>query len=154
MQVDLIDNTDTLIDEHLELMKKLVLFVAKEENIPEVAELSISIVNNKKIQELNKLYRQKDQVTDVLSFALQDTIEEEVTIKDNMMPLLLGDIIISIDRAREQASEFNHSLKRELGFLVVHGLLHLLGFDHMNESDEKEMFGKQNELLARFGLVR
>ena len=154
MQVDITDNTSTLISEQLDLITKLVLFVAKEEAINQTAELSIVIVDNNEIRELNKLYRNKDKTTDVLSFALQDEVNGEVAFKDKSIPVILGDIIISIDKAKEQAIEYKHSLNRELGFLAVHGLLHLLGYDHMNEVEEQEMFSKQNTLLAKYGLER
>ena len=88
--------------------------------------------------------------TDVISFALEE--EEDVVIEG--MPRMLGDIIISTERTREQAEEYGHSFERELGFLAVHSLLHLLGYDHMNEADERAMFGKQDEILTSFGLTR
>ena len=154
MQIDFDDRTTFLSHDQVNLLTELLVFAAKEETIPGDAELSISIVTNKEIKELNNMYRHKNQITDVLSFALQDDIENEVDIKDANIPLILGDIIISLDKAKEQAKEYNHSLNRELGFLSVHGLLHLLGYDHMNQVEEREMFGKQNELLTKFGLER
>ncbi|MDP4137699.1 MAG: rRNA maturation RNase YbeY, partial [Bacillota bacterium] len=92
--------------------------------------------------------------TDVISFALEEDGEGEVEIIGADMPPVLGDIIISVDKAREQAEEYGHSLMRELGFLTVHGFLHLLGYDHMTEEEEKEMFTKQKEILNRYGLSR
>lgn len=154
MQVDFDDRTELLSRESSEMIQSLLLFVAKEEKLPANAEISVSIVNNQEIKELNFTYRQKDQATDVLSFALQDNVEGEVGLKHSNIPFLLGDIIISIDKAKEQAAEYNHTLKRELGFLAVHGFLHLLGYDHMNEIDEREMFEKQNDLLIKYGLER
>lgn len=154
MHIDFDDRTTSLSDEQINLLTELLVFAAKEEAIPPDAELSISIVNNKEIKNLNNIYRDKNQITDVLSFALQDDIEDEIGIKDASIPLILGDIIISLDKATDQAIEYNHSLNRELGFLSVHGLLHLLGYDHMNQVEEREMFDKQNELLTKFGLER
>lgn len=154
MQIDFDDRTVTLTDQQMDFLTELLLFAGEEEGIPADAELSISIVSNEEIKELNNIYRQKNEVTDVLSFALQDDFENEIKIKSANIPLVLGDVIISLDRAKEQAREFNHSEKRELGFLSVHGLLHLLGYDHMNQDDEREMFSKQNELLTKFGLER
>ena len=90
----------------------------------------------------------------MISFALEEMGEGEVAIIGGDIPRVLGDIIISIDRTREQAEQFGHSFERELGFLAVHGFLHLLGYDHMTESDENEMFMKQDEILLSFGLGR
>jgi probable rRNA maturation factor len=90
----------------------------------------------------------------VISFALEETTEGEVEIVGDDIPVVLGDIIISVEKAKEQAEEYNHSFERELGFLAVHGLLHLLGYDHMTEQDEKEMFQKQEEILGEFNLGR
>lgn len=115
------------------------------------AEVSISFVSEEEIQAINRDYRDKDEVTDVISFALLDD-DSDVDIIG--MPVTLGDIIINTNRADEQAKEYNHSYKRELMFLSLHGFLHLLGFDHMNEEDEKEMFGLQKEILDAFGLSR
>ena len=114
----------------------------------------ITFVTNEAIHEINREYRDKDQPTDVISFALEEMGEGEVAIIGEDIPRVLGDIIISIDRTREQAEQFGHSFERELGFLAVHGFLHLLGYDHMNDADEKEMFGKQDEILLSFGLGR
>lgn len=154
MHIDLDDRIGTLSKEQIDLIIELLLFVGKEEAIPSGAELSISFVNNKEIKELNHLYRGKNEVTDVLSFALQETEENQVVIKDANIPYVLGDIVISLDKAKEQSEEYNHSMKRELAFLSVHGLLHLLGYDHMNDIEEKEMFSKQNEYLTKYGLKR
>lgn len=115
------------------------------------AEVSISFVSEEEIQAINRDYRDKDEVTDVISFALLDD-DSDVDIIG--MPVTLGDIIINTNRAEEQAKEYNHSYKRELMFLSLHGFLHLLGYDHMNEEDEKEMFGLQKEILDAFGLSR
>ena len=115
------------------------------------AEVSISFVSEEEIQAINRDYRDKDEVTDVISFALLDD-DSDVDIIG--MPVTLGDIIINTNRADEQAKEYNHSYKRELMFLSLHGFLHLLGYDHMNEEDEKEMFGLQKEILDAFGLSR
>ena len=110
---------------------------------------NVIIVNNEKIHEINKNYRNIDRETDVISFALED---------DSIMPetdiRVLGDIYISLDKVISQAKEYNHSLKREVCFLCIHGLLHLLGYDHMNEKDEKIMFSLQEEILDSYGIKR
>lgn len=93
-------------------------------------------------------------MTDVISFALEEEEAGELAIQSKSLPILLGDIIISVEKATEQAEEYGHSFERELGFLAVHGFLHLLGYNHINEKDEKEMFLRQNEILGAFGLER
>lgn len=114
----------------------------------------MTFVTNEAIHEINRQYRQKDAPTDVISFALEEMGEGEVEIIAEGMPRILGDIIISIDRTKEQADEYGHSFERELGFLAVHGFLHLLGYDHIVPEDEKVMFGKQDEILESYGLSR
>lgn len=108
--------------------------------------LNVIFIDDKVMHEMNKSFRGIDRTTDVLSFALNDNkrIETEINV--------LGDIYISIDKMKSQAIEYNHSEKRELSFLTVHGVLHLLGFDHMNESDEKKMFSLQKEILDELGI--
>ena len=110
--------------------------------------MSIIIVDNEKIHEINKQYRNIDRPTDVISFAL----EEDETIDEPFKTL--GDIYISIDKVYEQAKEYNHSVKRELFFLVTHGFLHLLGYDHMSKEDEEEMFTLQEKILDSYGVKR
>ncbi len=112
---------------------------------------NVIIINNDEIHEINRKYRGVDRATDVISFALEDDKTFEV-VETNMR--ILGDIYISIDKAREQAENYGHSLKRELSFLAVHGLLHLLGYDHMNEEEEKEMFKLQELILDGYGIKR
>ncbi len=112
------------------------------------ASFSVIIVDNDKIHEINREYRGIDRPTDVISFALEEN--EEYEIKER----LLGDIYISIDKVYEQAKEYNHSVKRELFFLVTHGFLHLLGYDHMNKEDEEKMFSLQEEILDSYGVKR
>ncbi|PAM93050.1 rRNA maturation RNase YbeY, partial [Flavobacterium sp. IR1] len=99
-------------------------------------------------------YRGKDMPTDVISFALNDEVEDEADMIMEGMPNALGDIIISVAHISRQAEEYGHSFERELGFLVVHGFLHLLGYDHMTEQDEKAMFSRQEEILSAYGLTR
>lgn len=154
LNIDFLDETNEVKEEHIALVEKLLQHAAKVEGIEEGSEVSITFVTNEAIHEINREYRDKDQPTDVISFALEEMGEGEVQIIGEGIPRLLGDIIISTDRTREQAEEYGHSFERELGFLAVHGFLHLLGYDHMNEADEKEMFGKQDEILASFGLLR
>ncbi|MDM5293869.1 rRNA maturation RNase YbeY [Peribacillus simplex] len=154
LAIDLMDETNEVSEEAQRLVESILQFAAKKENIEKDTELSVTFVDNERIREINKEYRHKDSVTDVISFALEEMGEDEVEIVGVEMPRILGDIIISIERTKEQAEEYGHSFDRELGFLALHGFLHLLGFDHMNEEDEKEMFTKQKEILEEYGLSR
>ncbi|MGF9963209.1 rRNA maturation RNase YbeY [Bacillus rhizoplanae] len=152
--IDFFDETEEVKEEYVDMIQQLVEKAAETESVEDGAELSITFVNNERIQEINREYRDKDQPTDVISFAMEDIGEGEMEIVGVEMPRMLGDIIISIPRAKEQAEEYGHSFERELGFLAVHGFLHLLGYDHMTEEEEKVMFGKQKEILDTFGLGR
>ncbi|MGM0874309.1 MAG: rRNA maturation RNase YbeY [Bacillota bacterium] len=152
--IDSIDETNALTEEQQKTVEDLLQFAAEVEEITQDAELSVTFVTNERIQEVNREYRNKDQPTDVISFALEEMGEGEIEIVGLEQPPMLGDIIISIPRAKEQAIEYGHSFIRELGFLAVHGFLHLLGYDHMNDEDEKEMFTKQKDILDRYGLKR
>ncbi|MGZ9818718.1 rRNA maturation RNase YbeY [Peribacillus simplex] len=154
LAIDLMDETNEVTEEAQQLVESILQFAARKENIEKDTELSVTFVDNDRIREINKEYRHKDSATDVISFALEEMGENEVEIVGAEMPRMLGDIIISIERTKEQAEEYGHSFDRELGFLALHGFLHLLGFDHMNEEDEKEMFTKQKEILEEYGLSR
>lgn len=144
---DVFNNTNKEIKE-LDILKKYLKYAIKELKI-EKGIFNIIFVSNEEIHEINKNYRNTDRVTDVISFALEDN--EDVVYKDFR---LLGDIYIAIDVAYDQALEYNHSREREVCFLATHGILHLLGYDHMNEVEEKIMFSKQDELLDGFGITR
>ena len=109
--------------------------------------VSVSIVDNEFIHNLNREYRNIDRPTDVVSFAFLDNDKDRKKKLQSKGPVILGDIYISYMKAEEQAQEYGHSIARELRFLFVHGLLHLLGYDHMNEEDEKVMFSLQEEIL-------
>lgn len=154
LAIDLMDETNEVTEEAQQLVESILQFAARKENIEKDTELSVTFVDNDRIREINKEYRHKDSATDVISFALEEMGEDEVEIVGAEMPRMLGDIIISIERTKEQAEEYGHSFDRELGFLALHGFLHLLGFDHMNEEDEKLMFTKQKEILEEYGLSR
>lgn len=154
LNIDFLDETGKITDKDLELVEGLLQHAAKIEQVEDGTELSVTFVTNEAIHEINKEYRHKDAPTDVISFALEELGEGETAIIAEGMPRILGDVIISIDRTREQAEEFGHSFERELGFLAVHGLLHVLGYDHMVPEDEKIMFGKQDEILESYGLSR
>ncbi len=121
------------------------------------AEISVMFTDNEGIRVLNAQHRGIDRATDVLSFPMLEydddgeMFDDPGDIEDE---LCLGDIVISLERAAEQAEEYGHSFEREVGFLTVHSMLHLLGYDHMTEEEEKEMFGFQKEILTKMGLER
>ena len=144
---EIINEIDVEVEE-LKTVEELLKFVIKKENI-ENCVFNIIIVDNTYIHRLNKEYRGIDRPTDVISFALED-YKDEVSLDIRM----LGDIYISLDKAREQAMEFGHSFLREICFLTVHGILHLLGYDHIEKEDEEIMFKKQDEILNEFGIKK
>lgn len=147
--VEIFNETEEKIED-LKLLKPLLEYARKIENLEDTElEFSIIIVDNKRIHEINKEYRGIDRPTDVISFALEDSID---AVPENYR--ILGDIYISIDKVREQATEYGHSETRELCFLAVHGFLHLLGYDHMKPDEEKIMFARQEEILNGFGITR
>ena len=174
----------------LEKLKELLRLAGELEQV-DSGEVALSFVDDETIRQLNKDYRGIDKATDVLSFAMTESTEDELPIyyddenledveleqlqemselgqldggedtleefeeePDNLLAEPLGDIVISIPKALAQAEEYGHSAEREIGFLFVHGFLHLIGYDHMTEEDEKIMFGKQEEILAKAGITR
>ncbi|MFT8392226.1 MAG: rRNA maturation RNase YbeY [Sporolactobacillus sp.] len=155
MTIDMNDETNQVTEHQQQELIQLIDYAADYMALDGAIELSLTFVTNDRIQEINRDYRHIDRPTDVISFALEELGEEEVAIvAEAGAPRVLGDIIVSIDKAKEQAENYGHSLDRELGFLVVHGLLHLLGYDHMTEADEKKMFRLQEEILSSYGLSR
>lgn len=145
--IGLFNQTKENLDDKLELIEKVLKHGIEKLNLGEV-EFNIIIVDNEYIHNLNREYRHIDRETDVITFALEDdkTFNPESRI--------LGDVYISIDKAKTQAIEYGHSLEREICFLAVHGFLHLNGYDHMVEEDEKVMFGLQEEILNEMGIKR
>ncbi|HEY4550254.1 MAG TPA: rRNA maturation RNase YbeY [Bacillus sp. (in: firmicutes)] len=152
--IDFNDETNELTEQELNTIENLLHFAAKKESIEDGSELSVTFVTNDRIQEINREYRDKDKATDVISFAMEELGEGEIPLSGVDMPRILGDIIISLAKAKEQAEDYGHSFIRELGFLSVHGFLHLLGYDHEIEEDEQKMFGRQKDILDEFGLKR
>lgn len=118
--------------------------------IEDDVEVSCVLVDDERIHEINREYRHIDRSTDVISFAMEDNDQFYV----EGMPRTLGDIFISVDHAEKQAEEYGHSLRREMCFLFTHGILHLLGYDHMTDEQEKEMFGLQDEILGALSIER
>jgi probable rRNA maturation factor len=159
-------------EQWMELMEKLLHIAGRKEEITKGI-VTLTLTDDEGIRELNRQYRGLDKPTDVLSFSLLEGDEPDIHYddeyesseegveewKDEDMTAdkfsdLLGDIVISVPRAEAQAEEYGHSFERELGFLFVHGFLHLLGYDHGDEVQEKEMFAKQEEVLKEAGLIR
>ena len=147
MKIEIFNETEENLDEYIETIKKVLVHGLDKLKTGDVT-FNIIFVNNPYIHELNKNYRNIDRETDVITFALEDdkTFNPEERI--------LGDIYISIDKAKSQSEEYGHSLKRELCFLSVHGMLHLLGYDHMEKEDERVMFNLQEEILDEMGIKR
>ena len=140
--------------EVMEAVEKACLETLKYEEFDEDCEISLSFVTNEEIHQINRQFRNVDAPTDVLSFP-QLTFEEgeEADVNENG-EIVLGDIIISVERAKEQAEEYGHGLKREIAFLTVHSMLHLLGYDHMEKDEEEDMFRRQKEILEIAGIPR
>ncbi|MDF2937976.1 MAG: hypothetical protein K0Q90_3349 [Paenibacillaceae bacterium] len=171
-------------------LKELLRLAGEQEQVGS-GEVALSFVDDETIRQLNKDYRGIDKATDVLSFAMSESSEDELPIyyndedleevelenlqemaelglldggedaleefeeePENLQAEPLGDIVISIPKALAQAEDYGHTAEREIGFLFVHGFLHLIGYDHMTEEDEKIMFGKQEEILAKAGITR
>ena len=125
----------------------------EEEGIDDTAEVSVTLVDNEGIRELNREHRDIDCETDVLSFPLGD--DDGYEIDPDNDAIMLGDIVISLEKAAQQAEEYGHSYRREVAFLITHSLFHLLGYDHVNsEEEEKIMFGKQEKVLDKLGITR
>ncbi|MBE1443274.1 rRNA maturation RNase YbeY [Paenibacillus sp. OAS669] len=167
-------------DELIAKLRELMVLAGQSENVSD-GEVALTFVDDAEIQRLNKEYRNLDKPTDVLSFAMQEMGDDEIEIifdeedfsesdledvkrldeetdsaedDEEEFEEPLGDIIISVPRAIAQSEEYGHSVERELGFLFVHGFLHLIGYDHQSEEEEKVMFGKQEHILQQAGLVR
>ena len=145
MNYEIVDNN---LYKDYDYLNDVIASTLEHENAID-AYLSVIFVSSDEIQDINKTYRNIDRVTDVISFALEDNHEKIIGER------ILGDIYVCIDRMKEQASEYQHSEKRELSFLVCHGLLHLLGYDHVNnEEEEKIMFSLQDEILNGLNITR
>ena len=131
---------------------KRFLFTAKSTDFRNTCEVSVTFTDNEKIQKINNEFRGIDKPTDVLSFPLTDYESNDVPFVDELDGSL-GDIVISLERAKEQAEEFGHSFDREIAFLTVHSMLHLLGYDHVNnEEEELDMRRRQSDVLTNMGL--
>lgn len=152
MEIDfaLINEVKDFKDDYTNDYLAIINETAKQLKIDEDLELSCVLVDDAKIHDINKEYRKIDRSTDVISFALEDNDQFYAP----GMPRSIGDIFISVDHAKMQAEEYGHDLKREMCFLFTHGLLHLLGFDHMIKEDEIKMVAMQKSILDALNIVR
>ena len=146
------------------LAKEVVEFALEHEDFPYEAEVNLTLTDNESIHEINKMYREIDRPTDVLSFPMLsyevagDFSHLEEDYDDNFNPdtgeIMLGDIVISVDKVKEQAESYGHSEKREYAFLILHSMLHLFGYDHITPEEAEIMEGKQNEILTKMNILR
>lgn len=154
-----------ITDEEVEELKKVILCALKEEEVEVPTEISLVFVDNEEIREINNDTRNIDRETDVLSFPMLDYEDKkvfkemyknydfDVTYKDGE-DIVLGDIVLSLEKALEQSKEYNHSFQREASYLVVHSVLHLLGYDHMVEEDKTVMRRREEEILEKLNITR
>ena len=147
MELDF-NSFDESLNDYQSVYESLVVKTLKHLGLEFDPYISVTFVDNEFIHKINREYRKIDRPTDVISFAFMDGDENKDRIFHSKQMVVLGEIYISFDKAREQATAYGHSLDRELKFLFVHGLLHLLGYDHMTAEDEKIMFSLQEEILA------
>lgn len=154
-----------ITDEEVEELKKVILCALKEEEVEVPTEISLVFVDNEEIREINNDTRNIDRETDVLSFPMLDYEDKkvfkemyknydfDVTYRDGE-DIVLGDIVLSLEKALEQSKEYNHSFQREASYLVVHSVLHLLGYDHMVEEDKTVMRRREEEILEKLNITR
>ena len=155
---------EQLISDQEQVINNVIIEALDYENCPYECQVQVLLTGNEEIHKLNREYRNIDRETDVLSFPAADYPEpgdfSDIEERDPMAfhpetgELILGDIVLSMDRVKEQAEEYGHSRKRELAFLLAHSMLHLMGYDHMIEEDRLMMEKKQEEILARLGYTR
>lgn len=163
--VDNMQNKINWSEEEEENLKEVIDFALKEEGVTHPYQVSVLLVNNEEIKDINRKHRHIDKVTDVLSFPLLDYPEGKVfkevygdnSFHESMLDdgeLVLGDIVLSLERAEEQSIEYGHSFKREISYLVIHSILHLLGYDHVKEQDKVRMREREEYILSRFNINR
>ncbi|WP_238915192.1 rRNA maturation RNase YbeY [Clostridium sp. YIM B02555] len=163
-----VDNRQDILDvkeEFVDKLKNVIEFALKEEQVNIQCEVSLVFVDNSEIKEINKDTRGIDKETDVLSFPMLEyenkKVFKEMYLDYKFLPsdfdgeeLVLGDIVLSLEKAMEQSKEYNHSYEREAAYLVVHSVLHLLGYDHMEEEDKKIMRNREEEILNKLNIIR
>jgi probable rRNA maturation factor len=156
LQLDWSNEQDEIeLPEQLDHILNQLLFIAGQSEHMSSGEVTLTFVSDTDIQTLNAQYRGIDKPTDVLSFSMLEAHEEEMSIQYDEAPEpSIGDIVIAVPTALRQSIDYGHSLQREIGFLFVHGFLHLLGYDHTDEASEQMMISKQEHILQQAGLVR
>lgn len=151
------EQTEESIDGLYELIETVCKKTLEYERCDFDAQISVTLVDNTRIREINRKQRGIDSATDVLSFPMLE-FDEDVAEADFEYDgdfVVLGDIVLSLERAREQSREYNHSMRREIAFLTTHSMLHLLGYDHVDsEEDEERMFRRQDEILNELNITR
>ncbi|MDY2888312.1 MAG: rRNA maturation RNase YbeY [Candidatus Caccosoma sp.] len=148
VQINYQNQTSYKMEEYLPIFNKIARYTLKQFDIKGKVEVSLTLVSKNTIREINKTYRKIDKVTDVISFENDEGFEKY----DGF--ITLGDLFICVSKAKSQAKSYGHSMYREVCFLFVHGLLHLLKMDHMNEDDAKKMFKMQDDIMDHFKIVR
>lgn len=160
----MVDETGQVSEEILKQTQEILEFAAQKMG-KEKKEMAVTFVSNERSHELNLEYRDTDRPTDVISLEYKPELdiavdEEDLLDHPELAEMLedfdayIGELFISVDKAREQAEEYGHSFEREMGFLAVHGFLHINGYDHYTPEEEAEMFGIQEEILTAYGLTR
>ena len=164
MYIEMVDETGQVSEEILKQTQEILEFAAQKTG-KENKEMAVTFVSNERSHELNLQYRDTDRPTDVISLEYKPELdiavdEEDLLDHPELAEMLedfdayIGELFISVDKAREQAEEYGHSFEREMGFLAVHGFLHINGYDHYTPEEEAEMFGLQEEILTAYGLTR
>ena len=164
MYIEMVDETGQVSEEILKQTQEILEFAAQKTG-KENKEMAVTFVSNTRSHELNLEYRDTDRPTDVISLEYKPELdiavdEEDLLDHPELAEMLedfdayIGELFISVDKAREQAEEYGHSFEREMGFLAVHGFLHINGYDHYTPEEEEEMFGLQEEILTAYGLTR
>ncbi len=164
MYIEMVDETGQVSEEILKQTQEILEFAAQKTG-KEKKEMAVTFVSNARSHELNLKYRDTDRPTDVISLEYKPELdiavdEEDLLDHPELAEMLedfdayIGELFISVDKAREQAEEYGHSFEREMGFLAVHGFLHINGYDHYTPEEEAEMFGLQEEILTAYGLTR
>ena len=164
MYIEMVDETGQVSEEILKQTQEILEFAAQKTG-KENKEMAVTFVSNERSHELNLEYRDTDRPTDVISLEYKPELdiavdEEDLLDHPELAEMLedfaayIGELFISVDKAREQAEEYGHSFEREMGFLAVHGFLHINGYDHYTPEEEAEMFGLQEEILTAYGLTR
>ncbi len=152
MDLEIYDDTKNIPEEKIKLIEDILNFAGSYLKLPENTEMSVTLMDNEHIHEINREYRKVDRPTDVISFALNEG--DEPNIEGEIPVNMLGDIIISVEKAIEQAGDYGHSVRREIAFLTVHGMLHLLGYDHIEEADRVEMRKEEDFVMEQLGISR